>query len=119
MMKPWYSFLSRTESGLLFWGLLLLTFISLAVSNYFAGRLKIPDSSNITFAFVSIVSVIFGVVVSLIFSKLQHSIFPMGVFALGQGAKRHKDKEIIRTVVVVGFFISLVSSVVATLIFAL
>jgi hypothetical protein len=118
-MKPWYAFLARVEAALLFWGLLLLIFLTLTVSNIFAGKLSIEGSLNITLAIISVASAIFGVVLSLVFNKLKLLIFPMGVFALGQGAKRHKDKEIIRTGVVIAFFISLTSSVIATLIFAL
>jgi hypothetical protein len=42
----------------------------------------------------------------------------MGVFALGQGAKRHKDKDIIRTGVIIAFVVSFISSMTVALIFA-
>ena len=51
------------------------------------------------------------------FEKFYFSIFPKGVFAINQGLKRYKDKEIVRTVVVVAFIISFVSSLVVSLIF--
>jgi hypothetical protein len=38
--------------------------------------------------------------------------FPKTVFAIGQGAKRHANKEVVRTVVIVGFVVSLVAGVV-------
>jgi len=53
------------------------------------------------------------------FNKLYFSIFPKGVFAINQGLKRYKDKEILRNVVVIGFLISLASSFVVSLFFLL
>jgi hypothetical protein len=54
-----------------------------------------------------------------IFSWIQKTYFPMGSFAIGQGVKRNKDKEIIRTVIIIGFSLSLIAAIIAALIFAL
>jgi len=121
-MKPWYAFLSRQESALLFWCLILLVGISGTIVGLLSGKLPKEGWSGVfssVYVFLLIIPFLLGVVLARIFDRVKLSIFPMGVFALGQGAKRNKDKEIIRTVVVVAFFISLVSSIVATLILAL
>lgn len=115
-MKPWYSFLARTESGILFWLFILLVYLSLVASNAFAWKLQFSGTFSITTIVFSAIS---GAILSVIFSKLKLAMFPMGVFALGQGAKRHKDKEIIRTGIIVAFAISLMSSMLATLLFSL
>jgi hypothetical protein len=43
------------------------------------------------------------------FNWIRDKAFPKTVFAIGQGAKRHSDKEVLRTVVIVGFVVSLVA----------
>lgn len=40
---------------------------------------------------------------------LKRFAFPKTVFAIGQGAKRHAKREILRTVTILGFIVSLAS----------
>jgi hypothetical protein len=65
--------------------------------------------------------VLFGFVLlgfGCLFYNIKEKFFPLGVFAIGQGDKRHRDKEIIRTVIIIGFFISLIAGIISYLIFA-
>ncbi len=79
--------------------------------------------SEVPFPYVVILIVFLLITIPLFiwlsnkFNNLYLSIFPKGVFAMNQGLKRHKDKEVIRTVVVLGFIISFVSSLVVSLLF--
>jgi hypothetical protein len=44
-------------------------------------------------------------------SRLLRKAFPMGVFLIGQGLKRHQDTDLLRTVVILGFLVSVVAGV--------
>jgi hypothetical protein len=123
-IKPWYSVVARAD---LFWvltavilGPSLLLMLAVAV-----GIIKIDPSQPFPFSaalptlirgsLIGLVPLVLGVVLN----RMKRSVFPMGVFTIGQGAKRHKDKEMVRTVIVVAFFVSLASSLIATLFMAL
>ncbi|MDQ1610401.1 MAG: hypothetical protein QOG00_332 [Pyrinomonadaceae bacterium] len=115
-MKPWYSLLASPVP----WILLLLTpgilLFLWDLVRILTGRV----STQVIFGgFGSVYVWIIGLSGALVFlflERLKLYIFPMGVFALGQGARRHKNMETIRTVVVVAFLISIISSIVVALV---
>ncbi len=122
-IKPWYYPLARKGIPLILGGLL---WNSLFIYNLVRGNYSISSMSKISevpFPYVVILIVFLLITIPLFiwlsnkFNNLYLSIFPKGVFAMNQGLKRHKDKEVIRTVVVLGFIISFVSSLVVSLLF--
>lgn len=123
-IKPWYALLARINFYLILLAIYLLP-AALFLIAVGLGIIKIQSapSSNLESRIQSFVIGVLSGFIPIIFgtflNNVKRSMFPMGVFALGQGAKRHKDKEIVRTVVVVAFFVSLASSILGTLIFAL
>lgn len=115
-MKPWYSFLASPFP----WLLLLITpgilFLVWDMVRVLTGRV----TAQVAFGgFGNVYTWIIGLTGAIVFlflERLKLYIFPMAVFALGQGAKRHKNMETIRTVVVVAFIISIISSIVVALV---
>jgi len=119
MMKPWYAVIARAESWLVFSFVLFLVFASISLFGFAAGRWRLSDLGNAKIIVLLITALIAGMVSDIVLTKLRLLIFPMGVFAIGQGLKRHKDKELIRTGVILAFVVSLASSLVAAFILAL
>jgi hypothetical protein len=110
-MRPWYSpFTSIFLVSYLwfFWALINLL-ISLV-----RGTLTLA-SFSIRFTPSFWIFVLLGTISAVVVQLFQGKVFPKGVFAFGQGAKRHQNMDIFRTVVVVGFVISFLSSIAATL----
>ncbi len=119
-IKPWYYPVTRTAIPVILWILILnsYTFYNIIKGNFNDSKiLQTPFLYIILLIIVCSPIVILFVWLSNKFNKLYFSIFPKGVFAINQGLKRHKDKEVIRTVVVLGFIISFVSSLVVSLLF--
>jgi hypothetical protein len=121
-IKPWYALLARTDFTLVLSALVIVPAIIIVLS-IGLGIVKLRSDPSFDFAsglqsfYKGVTFWLIPFILGFILNRIRYTTFPMGVFAIGQGAKRHKDKEIMRTVVIVGFFISLVSSIVATLLF--
>jgi|GEM_PF-4059025 len=121
-MRPWYSFWARFDMSWLP-GILFATFFAgVALATYIRrGDQPAPKSPNYSFGDWSLI-ILLGLtptILGFLLNRVRRGTFPMGVFAIGQGEKRHTDKEVLRTVVFVGFIISFLSSIVATLLFML
>ncbi|MDX6557950.1 MAG: hypothetical protein QOF72_999 [Blastocatellia bacterium] len=122
-IRPWYSRLSRTDFYLVL-TIILMTPLLVLLLGMALGLVKINPNEPFSLqaalpgivrgSLIGIAPLVFGAMLN----RVKRTLFPIGVFAIGQGAKRHKDKEIIRTLVVVAFFVSLASSVLATSLFA-
>ncbi len=122
-IKPWYSPLARANFYVIMYAIVLIPAVIVMFIIGFGMINVVEDSPSL-----SMTTVIYKIIEGMFFGllppffgfllhKIQRPIFPMGVFALGQGAKRDRDKETMRTAVVLGFVISLLSSIVVTLLF--
>jgi len=49
---------------------------------------------------------------AFLLNRAQRVLFPIGVFAIGEGKKRYAKKEFLRTSVVVGFGISMAAGII-------
>jgi len=124
-LKPWYSLIARTDFGLI----ATIVWVSLFLGILIATGIRKPSAFRESFSLnagevfmqvlVGALSTLVPVTVGFILNKIRASVFPMGVFGIGQGVKRHKDKEILRTGVIVAFFVSFISSITVALIFAI
>lgn len=119
-MKPWYGRIAKMQLYKLytlltaFLGLMLGSILVFAVA---FGKISFADPSNAIGALALGALIGLTVLILLTFlDRLKLSLFPMGAFTIGQGAKRHKNKELVRTSVVIAFFVSLAASIVAALI---
>ncbi len=119
-MRPWYALFSNPFAYLIMSGFITLLYIIFILWGLATGKLTVNNLSE-SFSKIQVASlivpIIIGIVMPIIFRKAQLYVFPMGVFAIGQGAKRHKDKDILRTGVVIAFAISLLSSVIVAIVF--
>ncbi len=121
-VKPWYSQLAGINIYIV---LLAIVLVPSATVVFLVALGLVKLTAAPSFGLVaSVTSIMKGLALGMmplvfgfVLHKIQSKVFPMGVFAIGQGAKRYRDKEIVRTIVVVAFFISLVSSIITTLIF--
>lgn len=116
-MRPWYALAADTG----FRGMLLPALVggvtALVVHTVglrallSTGLLPEKPSSYAQLVFASTVSVLVGVGVQLPIMKIRKACFPNGMFAIGQGAKRYRDKDVIRQAVIVGFAIEIIAGV--------
>ena len=114
-VRPWYAFLARSSIARLLERLTGLFFLIGALT-FALGRSLAPNQPihvdailNVTArAVVLAAPVVAGLV---IIEVLRVRVFPMGTFRIGQGDKRHKDLELWRTVVVLGFVVSLAAGI--------
>ncbi len=119
-MTPWYALIARHSATLI----LLLVQVPLVrllikthSSSYTLSNLTsdIASTPMPKLFLVAIVLVLYGIVVIVALNfidRFRHYVFPMGVFAIAQGAKRHQNREILRLVVVIGFIINLAAGAV-------
>jgi hypothetical protein len=63
----------------------------------------VPIGGLVIFALIVVFAVVIGWWVLNLLQRLVNNAFPMGVFAIGQGTKRHNDKDKMRYAVFVGF----------------
>lgn len=121
-LKPWYAFLAQPTLFYVVAALFILVWLIFIIWGVSTGKLSKEGFSK---AFTDssiwgwIIPFFAGMLTTQLLIKARLFIFPMGVFATGQGLKRHKNKELLRTGVVIAFIVSLASSIIATLIFAL
>jgi hypothetical protein len=123
-MRPWYAVIAKYNWLAIF--LLIFSYFvtqtvrNTARSNY-TPRQLISDVVSAPFSKILIVSftlLVFCVILAAIMQlidRIMLFVFPTGAFALGLGKQRHANKEILRTVVVIGLAMSVIGSVIATL----
>ncbi len=116
--RPWYSWFARVDWYLIvFGGWLVAQLWGLAIFLVRHGNQQLQFSSTGLTAgvLVSGIGVAFlPVLVGVALNLLRNRIFPTGVFALGDGVGRHASDEVIRTVVVAAFAVSVAASLVVT-----
>ncbi len=115
--RPWYNLLARFDSGTLtglvfyFFLIILSTFIAFKFGpiSDFKEEMELEDQLTV---FILFTSVIFSMVCLVFFSKLLKWLFPLGIFAVGQGISRYETLEQIQWCVVIPFIVSLAAGVV-------
>lgn len=116
--RPWYSWVSIAPWKLLTWvGWLLFSLVSVALMVYRAregahglGTLKAGLPADLW-----VKAIILGAIPSIaehVIEKIRAVYFPTGAFALGDGLNRYNNRENMRTVVIFGFAISIITTVV-------
>lgn len=120
-MKPWYALVADTG----FKGIIvpaLIGWVALMVITNAGVRFAVSKSwlAEKTYSYTQlltaiVIMLVIGTFIQIIIIKLRGSMFPNGVFALGQGMKRHQDKEIYRQVVIFGFAIEIIGGIILTL----
>jgi hypothetical protein len=119
-MKPWYASIARHSATVVFL-LAQVPFIrqlikthnsSYTLSNLVSDVSRTPLPQLFLYA---ILLVILAIIMAFLFNLVDRArkyIFPMGVFAIGQGVNRHQNREILRGLVILGFVINLAAGAV-------
>jgi hypothetical protein len=123
-MKPRYSLMSRldplsTSVIVLFASFILLIIFayiyispvppnSTGTTSPITGK-PVPTFGAVIIALIIILPLLLGIVLWL----AQRALYPIAAFRIGQGEKRYKDKDFVRSVVIIGFVVSLLASLVA------
>jgi hypothetical protein len=124
-VRPWYSWIARADGYFVVLGILLfalfgmLAVILFKLSNLFT----LLNAKSIPFKWpkfevpgtVFLNSFLFSLLIPFVvvtINRFRSKFFPMGTFAFGDGENRHNRDEVIRTVVIVGFAVSVASSLV-------
>jgi hypothetical protein len=120
-MKPWYDFVARRDFStiLCFFGFIVL--MSFVIRDAVRGEPSSLSFSTLTAPQITVLlffcaAVMFATIVLVEgLNRLKKKAFPMAVFAIGNGATRHKNKEVIRIAFIAGFFVSIAASLVFAL----
>ena len=119
-MKPWYASIARHSATLIFL-LGQVPFImqlikahnsSYTLSNLISDIARTPLPKLFLVASALAIILIIMVVILKLIDRARIYIFPMGVFAIGQGVNRHQSREILRGLVILGFVINLAAGAV-------
>lgn len=127
-MKPWYAFIARIGPLLIPFLLVQSILIALAIRNAFHNQTTLPQlgtalsSVRVSMLMLALLGVLALLVagsaalggIQNLLTRLLRRAFPMGVFLIGQGLKRHQEKELLRSIVILGFLVSVVAGVVVT-----
>ena len=93
----------------------IVSLLAMTVALFLLTRLHLPilgpRLGGIFSPFV-LLSLPIGIVVFLLLFIVRKKFFPIGVFAINQGLKRHQDREKIRTIVIAGLIINVVAGMV-------
>jgi hypothetical protein len=118
-MRPWYGFMVMFDwKGMLISWLVVMGIYSLIM--LFLKKLPLAVTDNITAAIVIyVISLVLTLlVVSKLWSAILDKLFPPGVFAIGQGEKRHHDYDIYRQLIVIGIIIEVVGGIITNYMFS-
>jgi len=118
-MRAWYSAISRIDFFYIWFPVLVfLLMLGQVMSPSGVPHPATPLKKAVeSLAFVGLV--IGGIAAAIwSISLLRKRCFPVATFAIGQGLSRHKQKEQVRWVVVVGFVVGVGASLVATVLLA-
>ncbi len=120
-LKPWYSRIARLD--FIFTGLILLLAAFLGLLIFAAtGLIANAKSSEPDLKTTAIGWLLMAGILIVLFAggwllnRWRKIVFPVAVFALGQGQKRHAEKEWLRSTVIVGFLVSLAAGIVLLLV---
>jgi hypothetical protein len=116
--RPWYSWITRIDWYLfVIGGWMAAQMAGLAFFLIRNGNAPLTFSSDAFTAGefarsfgIGILPILVGIALNIVRNKA----FPAGSFAFGDGAARHSNAEVVRTVVIAAFAISVVSSVVVS-----
>jgi hypothetical protein len=115
-MRPWYWILADTGFRGIIIPFLLGWFINAAivirVLAFFISRDILPKiPTSIVINTTVVVYIFLSLLAAVVITKIRTKTFPNGVFAIGQGKRRHANKEVWRIGLVLGTIASLAASI--------
>ena len=112
-IRPWYARLAVFDFAIAILKVSLVGVVGLLLFAWLKGYL-IAQNRGSADAGDALLSLAWGISIMAAATVLNHykgRFFPMGVFAFGDGLKRHENIEVIRTVFIAGFIVSIVASI--------
>ncbi len=117
-VRPWYSWIARADWYLLVLGIwLFVQFGGLAIALFKATSISFEWPKDGLPGAVLLKSFLIGLLplfVGAAMNRVRNKVFPTGTFAFGDGENRHNRNEVIRTVLIAAFAVSVVSSLVVS-----
>lgn len=117
-VKPWYSWIARADWYLVVTGIALIALLGNAAIVIFKATsisFEWPKDGVAPKYFLK--GFLFGLLplfVGIVLNRVRSKFFPTGTFAFGDGENRHNRSEVIRTVLIAAFVVSIVSSLVVS-----
>lgn len=119
--RPWYNLLAHsdlaTPTGFVFY--LLFCVVVIVLNTFIAFKFGLISDSkegmelgDQLMSFIWLTFIIFFILYFAFFSKLLKRLFPLGIFAIGQGKSQYETLERIQWCVVIAFMVSLAAGVV-------
>lgn len=112
-IRPWYSNVAGLDFTILVTLLGVAGFVGISAFVWLKGGVKAAaETSGNTANAVN--SLAFAVLIMLsagLLNRFKGMFYPMGIFAFGDGLRRHENLEVIRTVVIAAFVISIAASI--------
>lgn len=117
-VRPWYSWIARADWYLVVLGIwMFVQFGAVAIVMLQKSSISfawpkdgIPGNVIVKGFFIGMAPLFVGIAMNLVRNKF----FPTGTFAFGDGENRHNRNEVFRTVLIVAFAVSVLSSVVVS-----
>ncbi|MDB5856091.1 MAG: hypothetical protein JWR22_4132 [Herminiimonas sp.] len=113
-VRPWYAIVAKANWTFILMGLLIAFYVgSLIVILLRAKAIRIDWQKDGLSAEGWVKSFVFGFAPLLLgglLNALRNRYFPLAVFAFGDGEKRNARTEVVRTVIIGGFAVSVVAS---------
>lgn len=112
-IRPWYSKLAGFDFSIAVTVIALTSTMLLVLFAWLKGFLKsvTVSAGSGERAFKSFAASVVIMVTAGLLNHFKGKFFPMGSFAFGDGLKRHDNFEVLRTVVIVGFIVSIAASI--------
>lgn len=115
-IRPWYSWVAKADRFLVVLGIwLLIMFSGVAITLIKATKVSFGwpnDGIGAKYFLKGFLVGLIPVFIGAAMNGLRSGFFPTGTFALGDGENRHGRSEVIRTVLIASFAVSIVSSLV-------
>ena len=115
-LRPWYRAITKIDFSNVMFTVMVLLWIVISMMSMGAASPKSVSFAEAAKA-TGILVAFFGLVtiVSTTLNRLRDRYFPMAFFAIGQGEERFRTDENVRWVVIVGFVVSTISSLLIAL----
>lgn len=111
--KPWYSSIATISFNYIW---ITIFWVAYALLMTKSDTMKQSISLNVSLITVAFIVTVLALICTMIWGVywLRKRFFPVATFAIGQGLIRHQHYEQIRWVVIVGFMVSILASIVVT-----
>jgi hypothetical protein len=112
-LRPWYAWIARVDVDIV----LLVLWLAFVISNLWKAKslsFELPRSIDLVPLAVGTALGLIPLTAAIFLKRLVRRFFPKAVFAIGDGEQRHSGRETTRTVLILGFMVSVVASVVVS-----